>query len=248
MLHRFLLLVICTFMLSSVANAQCTPNTALTIPGLYPDSAMGLPNGTVGVNYNEVMQLVVFTDTTFNGLPVVITSITITSVTGLPPGVTYQCVPSNCIFPGGSNGCILLSGLPTTAGTFPLLVNIETAGTTFGVPLPPQPDVVNDYSITIDQSTGIAGVDGEAQFELLPNFPNPAKEYTDIVYSTPLGGDFELGIYNILGKEVYSQMVRGKRGQNTMRVSTTNFSPGIYMISLNNGKNVVTRKMIVSDQ
>jgi hypothetical protein len=134
------------------------------------------------------------------------------------------------------------------AGTFPILVNIETAGTTFGVPLPPQPDVVNDYSITILQSTGIGGVANETQFGLLQNYPNPANTYTDIVYTTPLGGDFELGIYNILGKEMYSKMIRGKRGQNTMRVSTEGFSPGIYMISLNNGKDIVTRKMLVSDQ
>jgi len=91
------------------SNAQCVPDLTITDPGIYPDSATGLPSGVVGTPYSEVIQAKVFTDTTLNGLPVVISNITITSVSGLPPGLTYSCNPSTCIFPGGSNGCILLS-------------------------------------------------------------------------------------------------------------------------------------------
>lgn len=248
MVKRILFFVAIVLMFHNITNAQCTPDLTITIPGLYPDSATGLPDGTVGVPYNEVIQARVLTDTTFNGLPVVITSITIMSVTGLPPGIMYQCVPNSCVFPGGSNGCMLLSGTPTTAGFFPINVNIQTDGTIFGVPInPPQSQVISSYSITINQSTGIAGSGGATNFEILPNYPNPASQYTDIVYTTPLGGDFSLGIYNILGKEMFSQTIRGKRGLNTIRVSTSDFSSGIYLISLSNGSRVLTRKMTVSD-
>jgi Secretion system C-terminal sorting domain len=247
MLKRIFIFLALGLFLNNTISAQCTPDTSITIPGLYPDSTMGLPDGEVGVPYNEIIQVRVLTDTTSNGFPVVITSITITSVTGLPPGITYQCVPNNCTFPGGSNGCILLSGTPTTAGFYPILVNIQIDGTTFGIPIPSQSQVVDVYSININQSTGIAGIGQSSGFDLLPSYPNPASDYTNMVYATPLDGDFTLGVFNILGKEVFSQVIRGKRGVNTKRINTVEFSPGIYIITLTNGEKILTGKLIISD-
>ncbi len=246
MIQRILLLAGIIFGISLTASAQCTPDTSISIPGLYPDTITGLPAGTVGTPYNQVIQVVVFTDTTFNGLPVLITNITITSVSGLPPGITYQCVPSNCVFPGGGNGCILLTGTPTTTGNYPIQVNLDVNGTTFGIPLPSQPAVLNGYSILVNQSTGLTTLSSEPVFKLLPNYPNPANEYTEVSFTTPVGGDFKFSIYNILGREVYAQDVRAKRGLNTNRVNTSEMSAGVYLMLLDNGREVITRKMVVS--
>ncbi len=247
MMKHLLVLVVFAFIGSiSFSNAQCTPDLSITNPGIYPDSATGLPSGTAGVAYSEVIQVKVLTDTVFNNWPVVISNITITSVSGLPPGLSYSCNPSSCVFPGGSNGCILLSGTPTTSGTFPIIVNVSVAGTIFGVPAQPQNSSIDYYSITIDAATGIAADITSLKLELLPNKPNPAINYTDLSFTSPISGDFRLKLFNMIGKEVLNQTLRGMAGMNTVRVETENFTPGVYMISLENGGHIVTRRMIVS--
>lgn len=245
---RKLLLVILLITSIQVSNshAQCVPDLSITVPGIYPDSATGLPGGTVGIPYSEDIQAKVLTDTSLSGLPVIITSITLSSVTGLPPGLTYTCTPSSCVFPGGSNGCMLLSGTPTTAGVFPLIVELTVNGTIFGTPVPPQVSTLDYYSITIDVNSGISNDISSVKFDLLQNNPNPAINYTDVSFSSPVAGDFTLKMYNMIGKEVLKQHIRGMAGINTTRLMVDDMTPGVYMLSVENGSNVVTRRMIVS--
>ena len=91
------------------ASAQCTPDPQFTIPGIYPDSSTGMPDAIVGQPYNEIITVIVSTDTTvdFNGLPisVEILEIELTDVANLPPSFTYDCLAPNCIFPGASTKC-----------------------------------------------------------------------------------------------------------------------------------------------
>lgn len=242
----FLILLFAALLEPGLVNAQCTPDPTITDPGLYPDTASGLPDGMVGAAYNEVIQVRVLTDTTFNNLPVIITSITITGVSGLPPGISYQCVPTNCIFPGGGNGCILLTGTPTVAGFYPITVTIEINGTTFGVPLPPQSQVVTGYDITINQATGLPALASESKFGLLPSFPNPASDHTNVQFNTPMDGDFRIELFDILGRSVHGESIRGKRGLNTVHLNTMSLTPGIYVLSVSNGKRTLTQKLVVS--
>ena len=242
--------ILCALLLLAVitarpAAAQCTPDITITTPGIYPDSATGLPAGTVGVPYSEVIQLRVPTDTFLFGQTVIITDITITGVTGLPPGITYACNPSNCVFPGGSNGCVLLSGTPTVAGVFNMNVDLLASGTIFGIPTS-QPMAVDYYIITINSSTGLEPLLSNLKFEMLPNKPNPATVFTDVTFTSPVGGDFTIKVFNMIGKEVYHQAFRGMAGLNSFRVETVDFIPGIYMISMEHGSDIVTRRMIVS--
>ncbi len=241
-----LLLMVSFALIIRLGYSQCVPNTSITVPGIYPDSATGLASGTVGVAYTEVIQAKVLTDTSLNGLPVVITNITVTSVTGLPPGLTYSCTPASCVFPGGSNGCMLISGTPTTAGVYPLTVVLTANGTIFGIPVPPQSSTLGYYSITIDSPTGIASGGTKAGFKLLPAFPNPATGYADVSFTTPVAGDFVVKLFNVLGSEVLRQNVRGQAGMNTSRLNLSGINAGVYMLSISHGSNVLTRRLIVS--
>ena len=109
MLRSLLTSILVIVLFTGITYSQCIPNTAITTSGIFPDSATGLAIGTVGQPYNQVLQIKVPVDTvtTFGGFPltVPITSIALSSFTGLPPGLTYVCNPTNCVFPGGSNGC-----------------------------------------------------------------------------------------------------------------------------------------------
>lgn len=242
-----LLVILCfvSTLISGTAFAQCTPDLSITIPGIYPDSATGLPPGLVGQPYSEVIQARVLTDTTYNGLPAIISNITITGVTGLPAGLTYSCNPATCVFPGGSNGCLLLSGTPSAAGIFSIIVDLEINGSIFGVPVPPVAESLDYYVIEIG-TVGLSDDLSNIKFELLQNTPNPASDYTDVSFTTPVGGDFTIKLFNMIGKEVYHQTVRGMAGLNTSRIQLDDYTPGVYMMSLENGSSVVTRRMIVS--
>lgn len=231
---------------SGSVQAQCVPDPTITTPGIYPDSATGLASGVVGVPYVEDIQARVLEDTTLAGLPVIITNVTLTSVTGLPPGLTYSCTPSSCVFPGGSNGCLLISGTPTTAGFYPLVVELTANGTLFGTPVPPQTTTLTYYSITIDVNSGVTGDLASVNFEVVNNVPNPASDFTDITFATPVAGDFTIRLFNMIGKEVHKENIRGMAGHNTTRLDLSDVAPGVYMISVENGQTAVTRRMIVS--
>jgi hypothetical protein len=100
-----LLLLICTVFALSATNSysQCTPNTAITTPGIFPDSATGLSPAVTGQLYTQVMQLRVPVDTVtmIGPLPVTvpIISIELLSFAGLPAGLTYSCNPQIVFIP-----------------------------------------------------------------------------------------------------------------------------------------------------
>lgn len=145
-------------------NAQvCVPDPQYTQPGLYPDSIANLDSGMVGVLYSDTITAVVPTDTVDGSgnccNPVAIDSMVITSIGGLPPGLSYQCEPPNCQFPGGTSACILISGTPTDTGTFSITADVtayvecclvlSSCLTCIQVP---QSSVVNYYTIVISPS------------------------------------------------------------------------------------------------
>jgi hypothetical protein len=103
--------------LPQLTQAQiCTPDPNAPAVGLFPAS---VPAGCPGQPYSATLTLGVPSDTL--GFPV--TNVVVDNITDLPPGITYACEPSNCTFPGGTKGCIVLSGTPTTAGTY--LIDVD---------------------------------------------------------------------------------------------------------------------------
>ncbi len=235
----------------SQSFAQCVPNTSITLPGITPDSATGLSAGVAGSPYNQVMQIKVPVDTQvvlIPGSPAVtvnITSIQLVSFTGLPAGLTYACNPANCTFPGGSNGCVLISGTPTVPGLYPLTAIITTTVTFLGQPIS-QSDTLSYYSILINStSTGLIQP-ADLHFTLSQNIPNPYNDFCSIRYSVPEKTDVEFRMFNVIGKEVYRKQLDADAGVNTLRFDGRDFSPGIYMFSLTFGNETLTRRMVIS--
>ena len=233
------------------ANGQCTPNTSITQAGIYPDSATGLASGTVGVAYNQVIQLRVPVDTSISILPglppinVPITSITLTSFTGLPPGLTYSCNPANCIYNGGTNGCADISGTPTVAGTFNLLAITTTVGSVFGSPLT-QVDTIDYYTITINStSTGIDESTG-LSFTMDQNTPNPCAEFTGIRFTVPSAGEVDFRMFNLIGKETYRSLINADQGENFFKMDSREFAPGVYMYTMTYNGVALSKRMVIS--
>lgn len=245
----FTLIAIC-FAISGSSFSQCVPDTSIThnIPGIYPDSATGLPHAYVGLSYLADIQVRVLTDTTYMGFPATIDSIKINSVSGLPAGFTYSCSPANCVFPGGSDACIQLTGAAPTSGmmgVYPLTVNMAIYGRAFGIPQTVL-DTNDSYIIYIENNVGIAPITN-LSFTVGQNTPNPASVTTLIPVNVPRNVVVHFSISNLLGKQITSHDVNLQKGGNNIPVNLQSLQPGIYLYNITYGGNSVTRRMIVSE-
>jgi len=234
------------------AWSQCTPDTNITHGeiGIYPDSATGLPHAITNMPYNTVIQVKVGTDTLVSVTPPVsahIVSIDITNVLGLPTGFSYTCNPSNCSFPGGSDACINITGLPPSAsmmGPYPLVVELTVHATIIGIP---QTQTVNDsdYTLYIDSTTGIATIERN-NFSVGQNQPNPAKFTTNIPVTLMHADQLSLTISNLIGEKIITGTYDFQRGRNLIPVDLHGVQEGIYIYTISNGRNSITKRMIIS--
>lgn len=249
-----LLLSLITVVVFTALNAQnCTPDGAFTAPGVYPDSATNMAAGMVGVPYSETITTITPVDTCVVVLfppctTVPIDSVMVETVTGLPPGLTIVSMNENTLpfkFPGGSSSCMLISGTPTTAGTYPIQVHGTSYATVFTL-TQTQPFDVNYYSITILPNT--VGIDelSANTFSVSQNAPNPFSNTSIIEYMMPTAGKVTVEVRNILGELVFSDIKSVSKGLNKYQLNAANFTNGVYFYQLTHGGEVVTKRFIVN--
>lgn len=252
-----------------VANAQtggtaCTPDPQYAgNPGIYPDSATGISPAMVGVAYNQAITVVLPADTTvdFPGVGIVTLTmnyIGVTSVVVLDGtdtiqladlDFTYACEPSNCQFPGDASGCLVLQcASPALAdtGTYQLLVTVTPNVThallgTFDAPA----SVIDDYFIVINGPDAVETLNS-SKFEVGQNIPNPANGSTTINFTSPSPSTVDFKIYNMLGMVVKSNKIDAVSGLNKINFNTNELSQGVYVYSITNGNNTITKRMVVS--
>lgn len=245
------LLLFCSIFLFSVAQsyAQCTPNTSITTPGISPDSATGLSPAVTGQLYTQIMQIKVPLDTVTMIGPIPVTvpivSIELLAFTGLPAGLTYSCNPANCTFPGGSNGCVAITGTPTVDGHFVLEAVVKTIANIFGSNVS-QFDTLNYYYIDVTTASGLISEDGLPTFTMGQNMPNPSEEFTNIIYTLSSKSDVDFFMFNMIGKEVYHKVLDGEKGENALKIDVRDFTPGIYMYSMTVGGESISKRMVIS--
>lgn len=188
-MKKLLLLIILTTITGLGANAQCTPDPQYTQAGVYPDSATNFAGACVGVLYEQLVTNVVPVDTmtTIGGIPVTLDfdSVVISSFSGLPPGFTYTCnAPQNttspvngCAYEGGTIGCLLITGTPTAAdiGTHNLSITVDAY--LGGVPTPTSTQIVDYYTIVVEDCPAGLNEFTKAQFKVSPN---PANDFVQL--------------------------------------------------------------------
>jgi hypothetical protein len=227
--------------------AQCTINSSITVPGIYPDSATNLPHGVVNLPYVTDLQAKIPPDTTIAicGFTVV-NYFAVTSISGMPPGFQWQSNPINDTFPGGSNGCVQIWGTcPPTTGTYNLTVQLQATGTSAICGVLSLPYSITYYKIVVDSATGIAPVTPTA-FDVLQNIPNPVDASTEISFTIPAAGKVELKVIDLLGKELVSRRIDAVAGVNKTPLIPKYLKAGIYFYSVTYRNKTITRKMIVA--
>lgn len=78
------------------------------------------------------------------------------------------------------------------------------------------------------------------------NFPNPFNKSTIIQFNSDASKTVSLTVSNMIGKVVYTSTLQANKGENTFNFSADQLTPGIYFYTIGDGKNAVTRRMVVA--
>ncbi|MBT3612365.1 MAG: T9SS type A sorting domain-containing protein [Flavobacteriales bacterium] len=253
-MKRILLTLMLTFVFIG-ANAQCTPDPQYTNAGIYPDSSIGMPDAIVGQAYSEVITIITPTDTNviFSGLPISVTimDIALDSVNGLPANFTYDCAALNCVFTGGSTSCAVLSSTinPTVADTGSYQIFMYTTTTVdaglFGIQT--QNDIIDYYYIEVSNATSVINQFNDFTFELKNIFPNPVNNSAKIQFISGNSADVVFSVFNHLGEKIEEKNIAAYRGINDIEISANDYANGMYLYSINNGVQIVSKRMIIAN-
>jgi hypothetical protein len=179
---------------------------------------------------------------------------------GAPSGISLDCNTPNCVYAGDVVGCANVHGTTNDpVGIYPItiVVNVYTHGTIsiFGLQVPVETDLysatgayetIEGYNIVVDPLTGLETFH-QGDFALFQNSPNPFAETTTIKFNSPNSENIVFKIYNLLGEEIESQLISSSIGVNTINLNTSSYSEGIYLYAINNGNEVLTKRMIVKN-
>jgi hypothetical protein len=236
------------------ANAQCTPDPQFTLAGIYPDSSTGMPDAIVGQPYNEIITIIVSTDTTVDvfgqSISVTIQQIELTDVTNLPPSFSYDCLAPNCTFSGGTTTCAILSSASPTASEIGLHQIFMYTTTTvdaglFGIQT--QNDTIDYYYINVTNTTSTVNQFNDFTFELKDVFPNPVNSNSKIQFISGNSTDIVFSVFNHLGEKIEERNIAANRGVNDIEISASDYANGMYLYSINNGKQIVSKRMIIAN-
>ena len=153
-------------------------------------------------------------------------------------------------FAGGSTSCaVLTSAGPTSAeiGSHQVIMNTTTtvdAGL-FGIQT--QDDVVDYYYINVTNATATINQFNDFSFELKDIFPNPVNNNAKIQFISGNSANVVFTVFNYLGEKIEEKNIAATRGVNDIEISANDYANGMYLYSINNGIQVVSKRMIIAN-
>lgn len=245
-----LLLLFSGMLAINFAIGQCTPDPQFTQPGIFPDSATNFMPAYETVAYAQTVTAVVPSDTCVILIfppctNLSMDSVVVESVTGLPPGLSFQCDNPQCQFPGGQTGCAIISGTPPlgSAGLYNLTIDLNAYVGGFGVA---NPFTLTYYKILVNPAPSAVGDEKGFAFSVNDNRPNPFDETTTIEYTLKEGGKVQFEVYNLVGERVFTQNLSGAKGLNRYNFNGADLASGAYIYKMTNSGSVITKRMVVS--
>jgi hypothetical protein len=239
------LVIILPALYSLRISGQCTPDTINCIDTLLPGEICPdtLPPGEVGVEYNQTVTILPPSYFNFGEGVVTIVKIHIISVDSLPEGLEYAANAED-MYPDTAY-CVLVSGTPADTGLFNLVVTVQPYIDFFGntVAAPVQKD---DSSVSIriypSSISNIRDISGD-KFYII-NEPNPFTGKTRIGCVTESTAEVEFYVFDILGKLIYSEKMRARRGENYFNFTGENLASGIYIYTVINNGSAYSRRIL----
>ncbi len=81
------------------------------------------------------------------------------------------------------------------------------------------------------------------------NYPDPSNSYTTLPYTLKKDANVNILIYDITGKQVYSQKVKGHKGENEQRIDISDLPSGQYVLNVISGfKRIGTEEFIKEER
>lgn len=247
-------------------TAACKPDASL------PDTAVGViplpysatnPKGgisdTACLNtfYDFVFTLAIPKSITLSGLTLAINSVSIATsgaVKNMPSGLSYTCNPPNCVFKSGEKGCILIAGTPNNAinlGQNDLKIEgLVNSFLPVPVTFPSDQFAAGNYYLYVRPQGSKACLTSSTK-ELaatklrMGNVPNPFTGSTQIEVEAEIRGQFDFRVYDLTGRIISRRPVQIIQGINRIPFEANNLAPGLYVFTLTDGLNTISRKMVV---
>ena len=244
---------------------QNVPDTVVVAP--LPQSPDRPGGGIVDTACANLYYRIVFTfnipeNYDYQGNMVPINNVSIdpnNGVVNLPGSFDYVCNPPNCTFNAGTKGCVVIFGTPTPAevDNHDLKVDANVAlnvgGLPFSLPLTLPDDLEPDshYYLVVkpEGSENCFMVDTRESFASqfdISNSPNPTSGWTQVQVNAQTGGTFDFVVSDMLGQRLHRRQVVILQGENTIDFNGGHLPNGVYLYSLSNGKEMVTRKLVIN--
>lgn len=179
--------------------------------------------------------------------------ITEAGISNLPEGLTYACNPPNCIFEGGTFGCVVVYGTPNDEiADYNLQLNmmlytdlIDQASVEPGTVFP------GTYTLTLEEENSgtcfVVGTSDILQENLqFGAIPNPFSDYTQIRVESGIRQSVFFEVHDLLGNELFVQPIDLQEGRNTIDFDGNGLAEGMYIYSLRKGSEVISKKMIIN--
>ncbi len=251
-------------------------NFANACPGTYyeqilyikapKDTAIAVTTPLTGVITADIDSFVF--DASIVGMPTYLNLIS--TPVGLPATGTGD--PKNdfvrLVVPGDSLACVSIGGMvpvSTPAATLPLsaklrvyLSNMHSTNVALELGIPTlypgrKTDTVvnlNYYKIVVYPTpcwpTAIENIK-QYNFDLIACTPNPAHSQAQISFESKFQADYQFAVINALGEMVLSKKVSAESGLNYININTSNLANGMYMYTLSDGKNKLSKKFEVNN-
>ena len=245
---------------------------------IWPDTIQNLPHVTQGVSYYTQIDLKIPTtlieaasdDTSLVTIDTLgssyyigtwpVDSMIMVSTIGAPSGIILDCNTPNCSYEGDVVGCANVYGITNDpAGVYPITIeiNVYTHGsiTVFGLPISVETDLysqtgayetIEGYNIVVNSTAGIQTFHQD-DFVLFQNAPNPFTEFTNIRFNAPKSDNVVFEVVDMFGRSVYTEKIAATKGVNTYQFSH-DLSAGIYMYSIKNGADRISKRMIAIEK
>jgi hypothetical protein len=238
---------------AGVSFGQCTPDPLVTDPEgngeMIPD--------TIEVGENSAFNLtltIIAPDTASVGTAghINLHHITVKSLNNKPSWLTYACNPSNCEFIGTASRCVLVSGTAPlgSAGYIAIDVIVDVYASILGAPVLVQSDYNSGMPLVILVHPEGWGVTEQAYkgFGIMQATPNPFTNTVKLGCFTENPQNVSLKVVNMVGQEVYSEVLSTHSGDNFFQFNGNDLTNGVYFYSVIDAQNrVITKKLIKSN-
>jgi PKD repeat protein len=107
--------------------------------------------------------------------------------------------------------------------------------------------VSNQFGCSISSpsiNVSVLGINEVSYNDEVAVYPNPATGSVNVSFNLPQEGNYVVELTNVLGQTVYTEKLQ-LNGPFTKTIDVSNFSKGIYMLSLNGQNTKIVKKIVV---